>query len=257
MGFLPDVRRILAALPPARQNLLFSATMPREIRRLADDLLTNPHVVELADSAPASTVDHALYLVAERRKRALLEHLLNGDDCDSAIVFIRTKHRARRLAEQLAKAGHRAVALQGNMSQSQRDRAMDGFRSERFDILVATDIAARGIDVSDISHVINFDVPNTPEAYTHRIGRTGRSERSGVACTFVTSEDRGWVRATERMIGAPIQRRQVAGFDHEADDQPERSGAPRGNARPGRPGGQQRSGRPSSRGRGRSRRHAG
>ena len=257
MGFLPDVRRILATLPPARQNLLFSATMPREIRRLADDLLTNPHVVELADSAPASTVDHALYLVAERRKRALLEHLLNGDDCDSAIVFIRTKHRARRLAEQLSKAGHRAIALQGNMSQSQRDRAMDGFRSERFDILVATDIAARGIDVSDISHVINFDVPNTPEAYTHRIGRTGRSEREGVACTFVTGEDRDWVRATERMIGAPIQRRQVAGFDHEADDQPERGRAPRGNARAGRPGGQQRTGRPSSRGRGRSRRHAG
>jgi ATP-dependent RNA helicase RhlE len=191
MGFLPDIRRILEALPARRQNLLFSATMPREIRRLADDVLTEPHVVELADAAPAASIDHALYLVAERRKPALLEHLLSGDDCDSAIVFTRTKHRARRLAEQLNKAGHRAVGLQGgNMSQPQRDRAMQGFRSRRYDILVATDIAARGIDVSGVSHVINFDVPNTPEAYTHRIGRTGRAECEGVACTFVTGHVR-------------------------------------------------------------------
>ncbi len=204
MGFLPDIRKILGALPARRQNLLFSATMPREIRRLADDLLTDPHVVELAGTGPAATVDHALVLVAERRKRALLERLLNGDDCDSAIVFTRTKHRARRLAEQLSKAGHRAVGLQGNLSQAQRDRAMRGFRTRRYDILVATDIAARGIDVSDVSYVINFDVPSTPEAYTHRIGRTGRAENEGLACTFVTGSDRAWLGATERMIGAPI-----------------------------------------------------
>jgi ATP-dependent RNA helicase RhlE len=206
MGFLPDVRRILAALPRRRQNLLFSATMPREIRRLADDLLEDPHVIELATSAPIETIDHALYAVKEGSKRDLLEHILGGDRCESAIVFTRTKHRARRLAEQLTKQRYRAVALQGNMSQAQRDRAMRGFRSGRFDILVATDIAARGIDVSGVSHVINFDVPNTPEAYTHRIGRTGRAEREGTALTFVTSEDRGWLRATERMIGAPIAR---------------------------------------------------
>ncbi|MFV2067305.1 MAG: DEAD/DEAH box helicase [Pirellulales bacterium] len=221
MGFLPDIRRIIGALPPRRQNLLFSATMPKEIRRLADDLLTNPHVVELANRAPVATVDHALYLVAEGRKRALLEHVLASDDCNSAIVFTRTKHRARRLAEQLTRAGHRAVGLQGNMSQGQRDRAMSGFRSRRYDVLVATDIAARGIDVSGVSHVINFDVPNTPEAYTHRIGRTGRSEREGVACTFVTSGDHSWVRSTEVMIGAPIPRRQVEGFEHDTEESSE------------------------------------
>ena len=217
MGFLPDIRRIIAALPERRQNLLFSATMPKDLRHLADELLRDPQVVELADAAPASTIDHALYLVAEQGKRALLEHMLRGDDCDSAIVFTRTKHRAKRLADQLSKAGHRAVGLQGNMSQSQRDRAMSGFRSRSYDILVATDIAARGIDVSNVSHVINFDVPNTPEAYTHRIGRTGRAEREGVACTFVTSSDRAWVASTENMIGSRIPRRQVEGFTPEAD----------------------------------------
>jgi len=213
MGFLRDIRKILRALPERRQNLLFSATMPREIRALADELLSRPHVVELATAAPASTIDHALYSVAEGRKRALLEVFLSDDRCDSAIVFTRTKRRAKTLADQLKKAGHRAVGLQGNMSQNARDRAMSGFRTRRFDVLVATDIVARGIDVSGVSHVINFDVPNTPEAYTHRIGRTGRAECEGVACTFVTAGDADWVRATERMIGAAIQRREVAGFD--------------------------------------------
>lgn len=222
MGFLPDIRRIVKALPRDRQNLLFSATMPREIRGLADDLLYDPHVVELSHTAPASTIDHALYPVAEGRKRDLLEHLLNREDCDSAIVFTRTKHRARRLAQQLEKAGHRAVGLQGNLSQNARDRAMNGFRGGRYDILVATDIVARGIDVSGVSYVINFDVPNTAEAYTHRIGRTGRSEREGVACTFITGDDSAWVKATERMIGDKIPRKRVDGFDARADERAER-----------------------------------
>jgi ATP-dependent RNA helicase RhlE len=212
MGFLPDLRRIIAALPADRQNLLFSATMPKEIRALADKVLNRPHVVELADSAPAETIDHALCPVDPARKRELLEHLLRDDACSSAIVFTRTKHRARQLARQLTTGGHSAVALQGNMSQSQRDRAMKGFRGGQYEILVATDIAARGIDVSDVSHVINFDVPNTPEAYTHRIGRTGRKEKEGTAITFVTHEDRDWIRATERMIGSAIPLRPVAGF---------------------------------------------
>ncbi|MBN1654266.1 MAG: DEAD/DEAH box helicase [Deltaproteobacteria bacterium] len=229
MGFLPGIRKILAALPARRQNLLFSATMPKEIRRLADELLTDPLVVELADTAPAATVDHALYMVAETRKRDLLQHMITSESCKSAIVFTRTKHRARRLAEQLSKAGHRAVGLQGNMSQAQRDRVMRDFRSHRYDILVATDIAARGIDVSDVSHVINYDVPNTPLDYTHRIGRTGRAEREGIACTFVTSGDRAWVRATERMIGAPIPRRQMEGFEPDTDETPERRLLRRGN----------------------------
>jgi ATP-dependent RNA helicase RhlE len=253
MGFLPDIRRLLAALPKDRQNLLFSATMPKEIRHLADEVLYQPHVVELADAAPASTIDHALYPVAERRKRDLLEHVLTSDECNSAIVFTRTKHRARRLAEQISKAGHRAVSLQGNMSQGQRDRAMSGFRERRYDILVATDIAARGIDVSGVSHVINFDVPNTPEAYTHRIGRTGRAELEGIACTFVTSEDSGWVRATERMIGSPIPRRQIEGFDHGGDEPAESRGNSGSRSGARGPGGSRRGGRGNSSGRGRSR----
>ena len=213
MGFLPDIKRILAALPTRRQNLLFSATMPSAIRRLANEVLNEPHVIDLAGSGPAETIEHALYPVSEKRKRDLLDHLLGDKAYDSAIVFTRTKHRARRLAEQLQRAGHKAVGLQGNMSQGQRDRAMQGFRDRSYDILVATDIAARGIDVSGISHVINFDVPNTPEAYTHRIGRTGRSGNEGRAFTFITADDRDWIRATERMIGSPIPQQKVDGFE--------------------------------------------
>ena len=224
MGFLPGIRKILGALPAGRQNLLFSATMPKEVRGLADDLLQTPYVVELANRAPVASVKHALVFVAEQRKYALLEHVLTQDTCDSAIVFTRTKHRARRLAERLGQAGHRAVGLQGNLSQSQRDRAMHSFRSRRHNILVATDIVARGIDVAGVSHVINFDVPNTPEAYTHRLGRTGRAERYGEACTFVTAGDSGWLRATERMIGSRIPRRQVAGFEPDVNEKLKRSG---------------------------------
>jgi ATP-dependent RNA helicase RhlE len=213
MGFLPGIRRILAELPRDRQNLLFSATMPQEIRRLADEVLHRPHVVQLSRSQPASTIDHALYPVHPDRKRDLLEHFLRDAACTSAIVFTRTKHRAKRLAQQLEREGHRAVALQGNMSQAQRDRAMAGFRAKRFDVLVATDLVARGIDIEAVSHVINYDAPGTPEAYTHRIGRTGRSERSGIACTFVTYEDRAWVMATEKLLGNSIPRRDVVGMD--------------------------------------------
>ncbi len=257
MGFLPDIHSILKALPARRQNLLFAATMPREVRRLADDLLKDPRVVELADTAPAATIDHGLYLVAEGRKRALLEHMLTRDDCESAIVFIRTKDRAQSLAEQLIRAGHRAIGLQGNLSQPERDQAMQGFRSGRYDVLVATDIAARGIDVSGVSYVINFDVPNSPEAYTHRIGRTGRAEREGVARTFVTGSDGDWVRSTERMIGAPIPRRYVEGFEPDTEEKPKPRRSQRGIVPAVRPGGQKRSSRRSSADRGRSRRRAG
>jgi ATP-dependent RNA helicase RhlE len=224
MGFFPDIKRILAVLPEKRQNLLFSATMPSAIRRLANDVLSDPHVAELAGTGPAETIEHALYPVSETKKRDLLDHLLGDKLYDSAIVFTRTKHRAKRLADQLTKAGHRAVGLQGNMSQGQRDRAMKGFRGSDFDILVATDIAARGIDVSGISHVINFDVPNTPEAYTHRIGRTGRSGNEGKAFTFVTADDRSWIKATEQMIGNPIRQEKVDGFALGAGDPKARMG---------------------------------
>ncbi len=247
MGFLPDIKKILARLPDDRQNLLFSATMPKAIRELADRILHEPHVVELAHRAPAERIDHALYPVAEGRKKELLDRLLGGDDCESAIIFTRTKHRAKRLGLQLSKEGLRAVALQGNMSQPQRDRAMGGFREGRFDILVATDIAARGLDVAGVDYVINFDPPSTPETYTHRIGRTGRSEASGKACTFVTRDDRLWVRDTEKMIGSPIERRTLVGFEGESlEGSP---GAGSGNG--GRDGGRGRSGGGRSAGRGR------
>ncbi len=250
LGFLPDLRRILAALPSRRQNLLFSATMPDAIRQLADGMLRNAHVVQLSGRAPAETIDHALYAVTEHGKHDLLERILAEETCESAIVFTRTKHRARRLAQQLEKNGHRSIALQGNMSQSQRDRAMSGFRSRHYDVLVATDIAARGIDVSSVSHVINFDVPTTPLAYTHRIGRTGRSEREGVARTFVTGEDRAWLRDTERMIGATIPRLQAPGIPSERlDAESDRPGPGRRSAiqRPGARDGRYRPARPRRR----------
>ncbi len=213
MGFLPAIQKILDLIPEQRQNLLFSATMPKEIRGLANNILQNPHVVELSHSKPAETIDHALYPVKPDRKRDLLERLLKPKTVQSAIVFTRTKHRAKRLAEQLAKAGHRAIALQGNMTQNHRDRALRGFREGRYNVLVATDIVARGIDVTGVSCVINYDAPNTPEAYTHRIGRTGRSEKAGRACTLVSNEDHAWIGATEQYLGSPIDRRYEDGFD--------------------------------------------
>jgi len=212
MGFLPDIRRILGALPKERQNLLFSATMPREIRGLAKKVLREPHVVDLNHSRPVETIEHALYPVESDKKLALLRHVMREDGFNSAIVFTRTKHRARRIAKQLADSGHSAVALQGNMSQNARERAMQGFREHRFQVLVATDIAARGIDVEKVSHVINFDMPGTVDAYTHRIGRTGRSEREGKGYTFVTNDDVALVRAVEAKIGENIPRRTVEGI---------------------------------------------
>lgn len=206
MGFLPSIRRIVAKLPKRRQSLFFSATMPRELRKLADDLLTNPTVCELAHSRPPETIEHALYSVDEPAKLGLLRDLLSGSDFRSAIVFLRTKHRAKRLAQQLEKLGHRAVALQGNLSQAQRERAMGGFRDGTFEILVATDIAARGIDVEKVSHVVNYDLPTTPEAYTHRIGRTGRSECTGRAYSFATPSDGDMVRAIEKHLGSKLPR---------------------------------------------------
>ena len=210
MGFLPDVRRILGALPRRRQNLLFSATMPREIRKLADNVLNDPAVVELGHSQPAETIEHALYPLTERDKVGALENLLAGEKFRSAIVFLRTKRRVKHLAQHLEEAGHSAIGLQGNMPQSQRKRALQGFRDGRYGVLVATDIAARGLDIAGVSHVVNFDVPSTPDFYTHRIGRTGRSEQAGTAFTFVTSEDAVAVRAIEKRLGARIQRRRLS-----------------------------------------------
>ena len=212
MGFLPSIRRILAALPRERQILLFSASMSAEIRGLADRILQRPHVVELNHSKPADTIEHALYPVEERAKMAMLEHLMGDRDFRSAIVFLRTKRRARQIAKRLVGSGHRAVALQGNMSQNARDRAMGGFRCGTYDVLVATDIAARGIDVTHVSHVINYDVPNTPDAYTHRIGRTGRGDSSGRAYTFVQRTDGPSVHAIQERLGERIAHGEVPRF---------------------------------------------
>jgi len=214
MGFLPDIRRILARLPRQRQTLLFSATMPAEVRGLAREILHDPVTVQVDHVAPAATVTHLLYPVAQHLKTPLLLVLLHHTDTESVLIFTRTKHRAKRVGEQLEKAGYRAASLQGNLSQNRRQAAMDGFRDGTFQILVATDIAARGIDVSQVSHVINYDIPDTTDAYIHRIGRTGRAARSGDAFTLVTDDDGSMVRAIERVLGAPIERRTVAGFDY-------------------------------------------
>ncbi len=214
MGFFPAIRQILKQLPRERQTLLFSATMPNEIRRLAQEVLSDPITVQVGNTAPPVTVNHALYPVGQHLKTPLLLELLHHTDTESVLVFTRTKHRAKRLGEQLAKAGYKAASLQGNLSQNKRQAALDGFRNGSFQILVATDIAARGIDVSQVSHVINYDIPDTPEAYVHRIGRTGRAARSGDAFTLVTGEDTGMVRTIEKVLGSPLERRTVEGFDY-------------------------------------------
>ena len=215
MGFLPDIRRILAALPKQRQTMLFSATMPVEIRSLADSMLHDPVAVEIGASRPVETVSHAIYAVDPEKKTEVLMKLLPEAQDGQVLIFTRTKHRAKKLAVQLNNAGLSAASLQGNLSQSQRQLAMDGFRRGRFKVLVATDIAARGIDVSQISHVINFDMPDTADAYTHRIGRTGRMAHTGTALTLVTQSDLPMLRTIETLLGSPIERKQVAGYEYE------------------------------------------
>jgi ATP-dependent RNA helicase RhlE len=210
MGFLPAIRRILAALPKARQTLLFSATMPAEIRTLANDFLRNPVTVELGVSKPVETVKHAIYPVEQTQKGDLLLDLLHKIGQERVLIFTRTKHRAKKLAMQLVKAGYPAASLQGNLSQNRRQEAMDNFKSGKVRILVATDIAARGIDVSQISHVINFDMPDTTEAYIHRIGRTGRVAHRGTALSLATREDQPIIRTIERFLGYSLERKSLA-----------------------------------------------
>ena len=214
MGFLPDIRKIIKRVPAKRQTLLFSATMPDDIRRLAREVLRAPVMVKIGHTAPADTVCHALYPVDQHLKTALLLELLRQADTESVLIFTRTKHRAKRLGQHLEKAGHRAASLQGNLSQSRRQAALDGFRDGSYRILVATDIAARGIDVSSISHVINYDMPDTVDAYTHRIGRTGRAAKTGDAFTFIVPEDADVVRSIERVLGEKVERRTLEGFDY-------------------------------------------
>lgn len=216
MGFLPDIRSILKCLIGPRQTLLFSATMPRDIQRLVQEVLQDPVTVQIGHLAPPATVIHALYPVKQHLKTALLKEILRKTRTGSVLVFTRTKYRAERVAQQLARAGYRTASLQGNMSQYQRQAALDGFRAGSFKILVATDIAARGIDVLDISHVVNYDMPESTDAYTHRIGRTGRVNKDGDALTFVTGEDSAMVRALDHFLDAPLERRTLQGFDYTA-----------------------------------------
>lgn len=212
MGFLPAIRRLLSALPVRRQTMLFSATLPPELRDLVATTAPDALTVQIGTIRPAHTVAHAIYPVAGLRKTALLIELLHEVGEGSVLVFTRTKHRANRLFEQVNQAGYRAAALHGNRSQNQRQAAIDAFRSGRIKVLVATDIAARGLDIDRVSHVINYDIPDTPDTYIHRIGRTGRAERSGDAFTLVTPEDTAMVRQIERVLGAALERRFLPGF---------------------------------------------
>ena len=220
MGFLPDIRRILSRVPSKRQTLLFSATMPEDIRKLAVSILKDPAIVQVDPIAPVKTVSHALYPVPDSLKKSLLLAMLQQTPTGRALIFTRTKHRARNLALDLAKHEYRVAALQGNLSQNRRDEAMNGFRSGKYDILVATDIAAHGIDVPEVSHVINFDMPDTADAYIHRIGRTGRALQTGEAFTLAVTADAPMVREVEKVLDARIERRRLPHFDY-GDFRPE------------------------------------
>jgi ATP-dependent RNA helicase RhlE len=214
MGFLPSIRGILQCILHRRQTLLFSATMPSDIRRLVREIMHDPVTVQIGHTLPAKTVSHSMYPVKQHLKTALLKELLRKTDTESVLVFTRTKHRAERVAQQLAKAGIRATSLQGDMPQYRRQAALDGFRNGSVKILVATDIAARGIDVLSISHVINYDMPESTDDYIHRIGRTGRVNKNGDALTLVTNDDAGRIRALERLLGTPLERLTLQGFDY-------------------------------------------
>jgi ATP-dependent RNA helicase RhlE len=220
MGFLPDVRRIVKHLPQKRQTLLFSATMPDDVRSLALDLLQDPINIQIGHSAPVMTVAHRFYSVQMGIKTALLKDILKKTETESVLVFTRTKSRAKSLAQQLDRSGHKVISLHGNLTQQKRKQALDGFRDGRYEIMVATDIAARGIDVTRISHVINYDMPSTADAYTHRIGRTGRASKTGDAFTFVTGDDIGLAHSLKRILGEKLQYHSVDGLTTEIQTSP-------------------------------------
>ena len=208
-GFLPDIRRILRQLPKERQSLVFSATMPGEIRHLAEDILCNPVTVQINHTRSVKSITHQVYSIEQGQKTELLVHLLKLAHIETTLVFTRTKFKAKNLAQKLAQSGFKATSLQGNLSQSKRQQALDGFKDGTFSILVATDIAARGIDVTGISHVINYDMPDTAEAYIHRTGRTGRASCTGEALTFATAEDSRMIRTIEQALDGKMNRQAV------------------------------------------------
>jgi ATP-dependent RNA helicase RhlE len=215
MGFLPDVRRVLTKLPARRQTLLFSATMPAPIQALAREMLRNPATIAIGrPTTPAVAISQSVYPVPAELKSALLAELVRSGEIRNVIAFTRTKHRANRLAEYLVRNGVAADRIHGNRSQAQRTEALFGFKAGRFPVLVATNIAARGIDVDGLSHVVNFDVPASPEDYVHRVGRTARAEAKGDAFIFVSPEEEADVRGIERAIGRRLPRPTLAGFDY-------------------------------------------
>ncbi len=220
MGFLPDIRRILRHVPAKRQTLFFSATMPPPIGELAREMLRQPVTIDVErPSTPATGITQAVYPVSQLLKASLLVRLLR-DEIHDALVFTRTKHRADRLARHLAQAGVSVERIHGNRSQSQRTQALAGFKSGQFLVLVATDIAARGIDVTGLGHVVNFDVPASPDDYVHRVGRTGRAAAVGTAFTLVAPEEEGSLRDIERVIGRRLPRVTVPDFEYTARPQP-------------------------------------
>ena len=215
MGFLPDVRRIVQKCPRGRHTSLFSATIPPEIETLIQWAMRNPETIEIgARRTPAETVKHVIYPVSDQQKTDLLLELLKRVNYDSVIVFCRTKYGADRVAHLLRRSNHAVAVLHSNRTQREREQALRGFRDGRFEVLVATDIAARGLDIADVSHVINYDVPQHPEDYIHRIGRTGRMEATGDAFTLMVAEDGRHVQAIERFIGQKIVRVKLEDFDY-------------------------------------------
>ena len=217
MGFLPDIRRILRQVPQKRQTLFFSATMPPEILKLTQEMLRHPEMIQRArTAAPASGITQAVYPASQDVKRSLLVHLLKSGQIEQALVFTRTKHRTNRLTEFLVKSGINAERIHGNRSQGQRTAALAGFKSGRYPVLVATDIAARGIDVEELGHVVNFDVPQAPDDYIHRVGRTGRAAATGDAFTFVAPDEEQDLRDIEKAIGRRLPRVTVPDFDYTA-----------------------------------------
>jgi ATP-dependent RNA helicase RhlE len=213
MGFIHDIKRVLNLLPKTRQNLLFSATYSPDIERLARDLLNNPKVIEVSKrNAAADKVEHRVYTVLQKRKSALLSHLIKSADYRQVLVFTRTKHGANRLAESLSKGGVSAAAIHGNKSQSARTAALSDFKAGRVSVLVATDIASRGLDIDQLPVVVNFELPHVPEDYIHRIGRTGRAGASGVALSLVSDEEQGLLRGIERLLKRRIESARAVGF---------------------------------------------
>ena len=214
MGFLPDIKRILSYVPKKRQTMLFSATFPKEIEQLAAQTLTNPKRVAIGIVRPAHTVDHTLFPVPHHLKNQLLIKLLDQTETKSILIFTRTKHRAQNLLKKIKHTDYKATSLHGDRTQGQRSASLNGFKEGKYQIMVATDIAARGLDIDGISHVINYDMPDTADAYIHRIGRTGRAQRSGEAFTFMTPDDQDLVNQIEKIMKQKLPKRKLEDFDY-------------------------------------------